>query len=696
MTAGRRATVLAGHVVGASAGNQLAAQPTLSLNASSIYHGLLGDLKLDSRNVGMLVAKVIAAHGVKHVFTLVGGHISPLLVGCEQLGIKVADVRHEVTAMFAADAVARLTGVPGVALVTAGPGVTNTITAVQNCALAQSPVVLIGGAAPSLSQGRGALQDIDQMSVIAPIVKKAWRVLAVRDFVPVVREAFQLAASGVPGPVFVEFPLDVLYGPMAVGSSLGLFDMQPKKKIKPEDIPRVIVPSPEKCSKKEWVESRSANENIFTEVKNKPPFPMETAFRFLIKTVYADAPWDAIDKDTLDFGPLPLNVPAPTAASVSQIAGMLKKAKRPLLLIGSQAMLTSEINGPRGRRKAGPDELADAVRALGVPSFLGGMARGLFGENHPMHIRQNRREAMAKCDLLIMAGVVPDFRLDYGRSLPKKAPIVTINRSERDLTLNADFAGMWKPTMTLQADSCHFLVELAAAMKGATPAPEWAAELKAAEVAKEAGNEAKGNEPASGQSGQQLVNPIAACYAIDKVMPKKDVIIVADGGDFVATAAYTLRPREPLGWLDPGAFGTLGVGGGFALGAKLARPDKEVWLLWGDGSCGYSVAEFDSFTRHNAPVIAVVGNDACWSQIERDQVPMFGSSVACPLAYTSYDKVAEGFGGKGFCVGADGQYDAHQVEEVLRQAQSCAKQGAAVLVNVHIGKTDFREGSISV
>lgn len=95
---------------------------------------------------------------------------------------------------------------------------------------------------------------------------------------------------------------------------------------------------------------------------------------------------------------------------------------------------------------------------------------------------------------------------------------------------------------------------------------------------------------------------------------------------------YVFRPRGPLSWLDPGAFGTLGVGGGFALGAKLCRPDAEVWILYGDGSCGFSVAEIDTMTRHKVPVIALVGNDAAWTQIAREQMPMFGSNVACKLS----------------------------------------------------------------
>ena len=106
---------------------------------------------------------LIQTHGVKYVFTLSGGHISPILCASEKIGIKIVDVRHEVNAVFAADAVARMSGTVGVAAVTAGPGVTNTITAIKNAQMAESPILLIGGAAATLSKGRGALQDIDQM-----------------------------------------------------------------------------------------------------------------------------------------------------------------------------------------------------------------------------------------------------------------------------------------------------------------------------------------------------------------------------------------------------------------------------------------------------------------------------------------------------------------------------------------------------
>ena len=126
--------------------------------------------------------------------------------------------------------------------------------------------------------------------------------------------------------------------------------------------------------------------------------------------------------------------------------------------------------------------------------------------------------------------------------------------------------------------------------------------------------------------------------------------MVADGGDFVATASYILHPRAPLSWLDPGVFGTLGVGAGFALGAALCRPDSEVWIIYGDGACGYSLVEFDTFARHGIPVIAIVGNDAGWTQIAREQVKMLHDDVGTVLALTAYHEVAAGYGAAGILV----------------------------------------------
>jgi acetolactate synthase-1/2/3 large subunit len=185
-------------------------------------------------------------------------------------------------------------------------------------------------------------------------------------------------------------------------------------------------------------------------------------------------------------------------------------------------------------------------------------------------------------------------------------------------------------------------------------------------------------------------NPLEVCRAVEAHLAPRSVMI-GDGGDFVATASYIVKPRGPLGWLDPGVFGTLGVGAGFALGAKLVRPDADVWLLWGDGAAGFSLIELDTFARHGVPVIAVVGNDAGWTQIERDQVVILGDDVACRLTHMDYHVVAEACGGEGLLVS-----DPSALPEAFARALERSRAGKPVLINALIGKSDFRKGSISM
>src|SRR5262245_1662715 len=141
-------------------------------------------------NGGELIAQALELHGVKFLFTLIGGHISPIIVGAKHAGIRIVDVRDEATAVFAADAVGRLSGIPGVAAVTAGPGLTNTITAIKNAALAETPLLLFGGATATILKNRGSLQDIDQVSLLRPHVKWMGTARKVRELPALVSEAF--------------------------------------------------------------------------------------------------------------------------------------------------------------------------------------------------------------------------------------------------------------------------------------------------------------------------------------------------------------------------------------------------------------------------------------------------------------------------------------------------------------------------
>ncbi|MBI4673670.1 MAG: thiamine pyrophosphate-binding protein [Chloroflexi bacterium] len=573
-------------------------------------------------NGGDHVAEVFQAEGVRFVFTLAGGHIAPILVATKQRGIRVIDVRHEANAVFAADATARLSGVPGVAVVTAGPGVTNTLTAIKNAQMAQSPVVLIGGAAATALQGRGALQDIDQLALLRSTVKWQRSVRRVRNIAPTLHEAFYHARSGTPGPVFVELPIDLLYDSALV---------------------------------KQWYGAERGGKTLADKV-------VKRYLQFHVTRLFADA--DKIVAQT----PRAAKVPMPNTGQVQNAAAKIKNAQRPLLLVGSQAMLDA----------ANVNALAEAVTRLGIPVYLSGMARGLLGRNSVLQYRHKRREALREADVVILAGVPVDFRLDYGNHLARRAFYISANRSRADLTRNR------RPNLALHADPAQFLLQLAAQFESSERWSEWKKNLHAREEAR--------NTEIIHQSEQHTrdINPLYLCRQIADALPD-NALLVADGGDFVATASYIVSPPAPLTWIDPGAFGTLGVGAGFALGAKLVRPDLEVWLLYGDGAAGFSIAEFDTFVRHKIPVIAVVGNDAGWTQIAREQIEYLHDDVATVLNYSDYNRVAAGFGAKGLRVD-----DSELIAETLDAARRAAADGSPVLVNAILGKSDFRKGSLSM
>lgn len=584
-----------------------------------------------SKYGGELVAAVLKEHGVKFVFTLCGGHISPILVACNEKNIRVIDTRHEVTCVFAADAVARLSGTVGVACVTAGPGLTNTVTAVKNAVMAESPVLLLGGASSTLLKGRGSLQDIDQMALFKPLCKFSATVTRVRDIVPVLRKAIQAAQCGVPGPAFVELPIDCLYPYEATAT-----EMLPKHEAKTLK---------QKIAK--WYIDNYLNR------------------------LFGGA-WRV-----QDLTPLPVTFPEVSQSQVNECARLIRRAKKPVILVGSQATLLADK----------VDDIKAGLTKMGVPCFLGGMARGLLGQKSRIQVRQRRGDALKEADVIILAGSIPDFRLQYGRAFGRQAKVVSINRSKSNLTLNTD--AVWKPHRLYHGDPGLFLLALSRALNDDYQCPaEWVELLVSRDVEKEESNLTKSAEKMAAH-----INPLHVLHIAEEVI-SNNAVLVADGGDFVGSAAYILHPRGPLLWLDPGPFGTLGVGGGFALGAKLCKPDSDVWIVYGDGALGYSVAEFDTFARHNVPVIALVGNDACWSQIARDQVPRFSSNVGCMLAYCEYDVVAKGYGGEGFKL--DGNSSTKDIKKTLARAQELSRKGQPVLLNCLIGTSDFRKGSISV
>lgn len=572
---------------------------------------------------GERVAEVLQAHGVSCIHTLCGGHVAPILTAAKARGIRIVDVRHEANAVFAADATARLGAQPGVAVVTAGPGVSNTLTALKNAQLAQSPLILIGGAAPTALQGRGALQDINQRELVAPHVKACLQVRQVANLTSTFSEAFALARSGVPGPVFVECPVDLLYDEASIRS---------------------------------WYAEASARGNSLADRLQRG------YLRWHASRLFARSHEPALPEVH------PLHVPQARDGDIRRAAAMLAAAERPLLLVGSQALAVP----------GDADKIAAAIGALGVPVYLSGMARGLLGRDHPLQHFHQRRQALRESDCVVLAGVPCDFRLDYGRHIRRQARLIAANRSRREARLNR------RPDIAAIGDAGLFLRELATRIGTPSPRPAWHEQLRQRDAERETviASEASIAGP--------HVNPLALFKEIERIAGEQ-AVFVADGGDFVATAAYSLRPRTPLSWLDPGVFGTLGVGSGFAIGAAVSRPDSEIWMIWGDGACGFSLMEFDTFARHGIAVIAIVGNDAGWTQIARDQVKLLGDDVGTVLARSDYDRVATALGAEGLQIRS-----MEEMPATLARARAIARSGRPVLVNVWLDPSRFREGSLSM
>jgi acetolactate synthase-like protein len=577
---------------------------------------------------GEIIASVLERQGVRQLYTLCGGHISPILVAAKRAGINIYDVRDEASAVFAADATARMTGIPGVAAVTAGPGLTNTITAVKNAQLAESPVVILGGATATVLEGRGSLQDIDQVALMTPHVKQVFTPKAVRQLVPTLESAFQIARDGVPGPVFVETPVDLLYSEKTV---------------------------------REWYIDQGG-------VKN-PKNLVGYATRAFLEQHLARQFWGAPGPKA--SAPAPQRLLDASRREVEKVAGWIRNAERPVLVLGSQTVAAvSEVPA-----------IVEAVDRLGVPVYLAGGARGLLGREHRLQFRHARTPALKAADLVIVFGFPLDFRLGYGRSIGSKAKLVTVNLGIDALTQNR------RPTLGVHAHPGRFVQQLAEAVGKSSVAGKWSAwfeQLRQREDARDAEIVEQSEAELAG------VNPIDLFLQLERQLAD-DSILVVDGGDFVATASYILRPRRPLSWLDPGVFGTLGVGGGFAVASCAVRPSAEVWLIYGDGSSAYSLAEIDTCVRRGLAPIALIGNDGSWQQIARDQIEILGDACGTELLRTAYHTVAEGYGGRGLLLD-----DPAKIDATLTEAKAIAKQGKPVVINAMIGTTEFRKGSISM
>lgn len=537
---------------------------------------------------GRLVSKALKRHGVSHLFTLCGGHIQAIYDGCLDDGIRVVDVRHEQTAGHAADGWARVTGQPGVCAVTAGPGVTDVVTAMANAQRGGVPLICLGGAGPKALCDMGSLQDMDTVTLMRPICKWSVQVTEGRRLGEYIDSAFRIAQAGVPGPVYLELPLDVL---MSGGDDAG---------------------SP-------------------TGTPMAPPRP------------------------------------AGDPSMIERAAELLLDAERPMFIVGSQLRWSPDV-----------DALSSLAERCQVPVFLNGMARAGLPAGSANLFSRSRKMAMGAADVIVVFGTPFDFRLDYGRAFGPSAKLIQVDLDGAELGRNRSI------DVALHGDSGLVMRQLLVAMKDQSILrPAWLAEVRAAE------DKARAKMAAEITSDESPPNPLRLCAEVGRRLGPRDIVI-GDGGDFVATAANVLSLSRPQLWMDPGPLGTLGVGPGYAMAAKLARPDAQVVLMYGDGSFGLHALEFEALVRQNIPVVAVIGNDAGWTQIRRGQIDIYGAdrAVATALDYTRYDQVVTALGGFGAYVD-----DIAQLGPALDAAFASGKPAC---VNVKIASSSFRKGAISV
>jgi acetolactate synthase-1/2/3 large subunit len=492
---------------------------------------------------GRLVARRLREHGVRTVFTLSGGHLFSIYDGAREEGLRLVDVRHEQTAAFAAEGWAKVTRELGVCALTAGPGVTNGMSAIASASLNGSPLLVLGGRAPQQRWGQGSLQEIDHVPFVRPVAKLATTAVLTDEISGLIDVAVRSALSPPSGPAFLDFPLDQVF-------------MEAELPEPPSAVPE---------------------------------------------------PWRG---------------PAASGAAVGRVAALLREAERPVIMAGTGLYW--------GRGEVALRELAERLR---IPVFLNGLGRGCLPADHELYFSRARGAGLSGADVALVIGVPLDFRLGFGAAFSADADVVVIDVAEPERQfprrVAAELYGALPATLEALAGGSSESHE------------EWIASLRAIETEK------REAERAELVDGRAPLHPMRVYGELAQVLDR-GTVVVGDGGDFVSYAGRVIDSYEPGCWVDPGPFGCLGSGMGYALAAKLARPERQVVLLLGDGAFGFSGMELDTLARHGVAVLAVMGNNGIWALEKHPMEAIYGYSVAADLRPgTRYDQVAEALGCRG-------------------------------------------------
>ncbi len=361
-------------------------------------------------------------------------------------------------------------------------------------------------------------------------------------------------------------------------------------------------------------------------------------------------------------------------ADIERLADILVASERPAVLFGQQVWASG-----------GHESAIEFVRALDIPAYMNGASRGMLPEGDPHHFDRTRSDAFKDADVILIVGTPFDFRMGYGRRISKAATLVQIDQSYATVGKNRDIA------LGLAGDPGAILAAVAQAAsgridKGARKQRRaWMDALRRIEAAK------LDKLMPMFKSDDNPIHPYRLAYEINAFLGE-DTIYIGDGGDIVTISAQAVRPRKPGQWMDPGALGSLGVGTGFAMAAKLAHPEKEVMCLYGDGSFGMTAFDMETAQRFGAPYLAVIGNNSAMNQIRYGQIAKYGAqrgSVGNKLGDVAFSMFGKMIGGYGEEV-----REAAEIGPALRRArEAIAKTGKCAVLNVWVDPNEYAPGT---
>jgi acetolactate synthase-1/2/3 large subunit len=361
-------------------------------------------------------------------------------------------------------------------------------------------------------------------------------------------------------------------------------------------------------------------------------------------------------------------------ADIEKLADILVKAERPAVLLGQQVWSSR-----------GHEEAISFVRALDIPAYMNGASRGMLPQSDPHHFDRTRSDAFKNADVILIVGTPFDFRMGYGKRISKEATLVQIDQSYATIGKNRDIS------LGLAGDPGVILAAVSQAVTGRIDngarqqRQKWMAELREIEATK-----LEKLMPMF-TTDQNPIHPYRLAYEINEFLGE-DTIYIGDGGDIVTISAQAVRPRNPGQWMDPGALGSLGVGTGFSMAAKLAHPNKEVVCLYGDGAFGMTAFDMETAQRFGAPYLAVIGNNSAMNQIRYGQLTKYGEErgdVGNKLGDVPFSKFGDMIGGYGEEV-----TEASQIQPAMQRArEAIAKSGKCAVVNVWVDPNEYAPGT---